>query len=217
MVDAAKAAPPGDQLPAARQWKDEALRLCDRYLREVVVAFDLCPWAEPSVRAGRVARDVCLSVLPQPEECLPFRRDLLARTAPPADIGLLIFPRFSGGWSAFDTFAERVRRVAAGPEFLVAAFHPDGLASFTGPHQLVSFLRRTPDATLQFVRAAVIDGLKQHQPGISDAVGLRNHDTVVGGGARDRLEDAVRSIQADRAASHLRLTAQPGSVTQADG
>ena len=162
----------------------EALRLCDRYVREVVLAFGLCPWAEPALRAGRVERAVCILATPTPADCLPFidhfdhfdpfdhrpvsrRRGRTGavdhRGYSDLDIGLLLFPRFTASWAAFDGFAERVRRAdrerlprGAMPAFLIAAFHPDGAETFSGPNQLVSFLRRSPDPLLQFVRADAI-------------------------------------------------------------
>lgn len=208
-----------------RLWEREALRLCDRYVNEVVLAFDLCPWAEPSLRAGRVARGVCLSVAPTPAECLPFVDGMAAPAADGTypDIGLLTFPRHAAGWAAFDGFAERVRRAMAEQRqppgspsaiaprtgtFLVAAFHPDGAETFVGPHQLVSFLRRTPDPTLQFVRAEIIDRVKANQPDASEAVAVRNHDNLRGAGAL-RLQAVIAAIRADREMSYARL-AVPG-------
>ncbi|MBC8132495.1 MAG: DUF1415 family protein [Deltaproteobacteria bacterium] len=217
-----------------KAWKREALRLCDRYVREVVLAFDLCPWADGALRGGRVGRDVCLLAVPTPQDCLPFI-DGLVQDSPATmmDIGLLVFPRYGGSWAAFDGFAERVRRAdgdrradfpsrapraLAVPRYLVAAFHPDGAQSFTGPHQMVSFLRRSPDPMLQFVRAGLIDDLKESQPDVSDTIARRNHAALVGaaGGAsaesgeaadrpERRLDAAVRSIRADRDACYDQL------------
>lgn len=192
----------------------EALRLCDRYVREIVLGFGLCPWAEPALRAGRVGRAVCLAPAPTPGDCLPFFDRFAPATAPAVDIGLLIFPRQAGGAGAFDAFAERVRRAdrqrclssGAAPVFLVAAFHPDGAQTFTGPHQLVSFLRRTPDPLLQLVRAEIIDRVKDGQPTASEDVARRNHDALVGAADGPRRLDAViRAIRADRDATYARL------------
>ncbi|MES1157572.1 MAG: hypothetical protein ABUL67_00605 [Haliangium ochraceum] len=209
--------------------EQEALRLADRYVREIVLGFGLCPWAEPALREGRVGRAVCLAAAPAPAACLPF---IDGFADPPVDIGLLLFPRHRASWGAFDAFAERVRRAdrerrgpragapaaggVAGPEFLIAAFHPDGpdgATAFDRPHQLVSFLRRTPDPMLQFVRAEIIDEMKKARPGGSDDVGRRNHASlsdssgVDGGGGRRRqaLDEVVRAIRADREASYARL------------
>ena len=198
----------------------EALRLCDRYLNEVVLGFGLCPWAEPALTAGRVGRAVCLSPAPTPADCVPFIDRFATSSEPAVDIGLLIFPRHAGGWAAFDAFAERVRRIdrertppGAAPTFLVAAFHPGGAETFTGPHQLVSLLRRSPDPLLQFVRADVIDRVKAKQPEVSDEIARRNHDALAGANAERlaALMRAIRAIGADRDASYARLDLNPNS------
>jgi hypothetical protein len=209
------------------QWERESLRLCDRYVREVVLAFGLCPWAEPALRAGRVGRAVCLSTAPTPTDCLPFIDRLAAASDPALDVALLLFPRHAGGWAAFDGFAERVRRADSGrrasgvvPPFLIAAFHPGGAETFTGPNQLVSFLRRTPDPLLQLVRTELIDRVKETQPGASEDVARKNHDTLVGAasepGRLDALDTAIGAIRADRDETHARLgggTVDLSSVT----
>jgi hypothetical protein len=187
-------------------WEREALRLNRRYLDEVVLAFGLCPWAEPALQGGRVRRAVCLAPLPQASDCLPFIDQLdqfAAADAPQVDIGLLLFPRASLTWSAFDTFAERVRRVKG--IFLVASFHPDGPLHAENPHQAIPFLRRSPDPMLQFVRAALIDRLHTTQPGISASVGERNFRSLQGG-AQSRLNAVLDDIRLDRATTYARLT-----------
>lgn len=208
------------------EWEAEALRLCDRYLREVVVAFDLCPWAQPTLRAGRVGRAVCLAPAPTAAQCLPIVDGWLAAAAPPVDVGLLLFPRYAAGWSPFDGFAERIRRairdrnatdaprvpgdLVASP-FLVAAFHPQGAQSFNGPHQLVSFLRRTPDPMLQFVRAELLGRLKQSQPKLSDDITAQNHAALTKDGGHQRLDAVIREIAADRDATYARLSLHTNS------
>ena len=87
-------------------WEREALRLSARYIDEVVLGCGLCPWAEPALRGGRVGRAVCLAESPRAEDCLPFLAGFAAARAPSLDIGLLLFPRATVGWGAFDAFAE---------------------------------------------------------------------------------------------------------------
>jgi hypothetical protein len=177
----------------------ESLRLCDRYVEEVVIAFGLCPWAEPALRAGRVAK----RVFPGPEPdvtCALAAIDALANPRDPepesagdttvekditgeVEVALFLFPRFAGAWDAFDAFAERVRRADRArrqadslPPFLVATFHPDSpapdvLASENlAPRQLTLFLRRSPDPMLQLVRTCTLDRLKSHRPDASEAL-----------------------------------------------
>jgi hypothetical protein len=210
-----------DAIQGDEQAEREVLRLCDRYVNEVVLGFGLCPWAEPALRAGRVARAVCWEAAPAPEDCLPFFDRFAAALEPPVDIGLLLFPRHSGGWIAFDGFAERVRRAdrarkggsAAAVAFLVAAFHPGGATTFEGAHQLVSFLRRTPDPMLQLVRAEIIGRVKQTQGLASEAVAERNHETLAGAavepGRLQALQRTISAIRDDRDATYHRLGLAP--------
>jgi len=184
-------------------WEREALRLNQRYLDEVVLAFGLCPWAEPALQGGRVGRAVCLASQPQVGDCLPFIERFAAPDAPRLDIGLLLFPRASLTWSAFDAFAERVRRTQR--IFLAASFHPEGPAHAENPHQAVAFFRRSPDPMLQFVRAEPIDHLRAAQPGVSASVGDRNFRSLQGEG-ESRLNATLDDIRRDRATSYARLS-----------
>jgi len=212
--------------------KAEALRLGDRYLNEAVLAFGLCPWAEPSLRAGKVGRHVLTQAAPAPTACLPVIDAWAAEPSPApvvasaiataptsaplaVEVGLLILPCYAGGRASFDAFAERVRRAdrarlpaGAAPVFMLAAFHPDGADRFVGPHQLVSFLRRSPDPLLQFVRADLLDRVKTAQPTVSDGIAERNHAALVGAEAL-RFDGIVRAIRADRDASYARLGLAP--------
>jgi len=188
----------------------EALRLCDRYVQEVVVRFGLCPWAAPALRGGRVAREVVTAPSPTPEDCLPIVDGWQADAR--VSIGLLVLPRFAGTRGAFDAFAEKVRRLdrarsvgeAAGT-FMVAAFHPEGLITFAGPHQLVSFLRRTPDPLLQFVRADALAAVKTGGADVSADVTAHNHAALSAPGQADRFQAVIRDLHADRDATYGRL------------
>jgi len=196
----------------------EALRLCDRYLREVVLAFGLCPWAEPALAAGRVGKLVNLmddgaliATRSQPSDEL--RQGIDGFIASDAEIGLVVFPRLTVGRAAFDAFAERVRRderarrpAGVRPPFLVAAFHPDGDAAFTDPPRLISFLRRTPDAMLQFVRADSIDRTHAGWPSVATDIANQNWNSLAPDqGAK--LAETVRAIRADRDATYRHLAA----------
>jgi hypothetical protein len=180
----------------------EALRLNERYVDEVVLGWGLCPWAERAIREGQVRRRVLFGVAASAGAVLSFADELAAD--PHAAIGFAIFPQLEGSASAFDAFAERVRRAdrARGmPAFLVAAFHPSAPATFATAPQLVSFVRRTPDPTLQLVRASLLQGLPR---GTSDDVGRQNFATVTARGA-DTLDALLRDIRRDRDESYGRI------------
>jgi hypothetical protein len=195
----------------------EALRLNTRYVNEVVLAWDLCPWAEKAFTSGQVRQEVSLTDAASPDSVLPgvlsFLDALVA--APEIAIGLLIFPRLVVRPAQFDSFAERVRRAdharrpdaatsPPAPEFLIAAFHPDAAETFATPPQLVSFVRRTPDPTLQFVRTSVLRRATGEGPRVSDDVTRRNFETVQARGAA-ALDAVLREIRRDRDESYARL------------
>src|SRR5205814_851313 len=92
------------------------------------------------------------------------------------------------------------------PSFFIAAFHPGAPASFTTPPQLVSFVRRTPDPTLQFVRTSVLRRATGEGPAVSDDVTRRNFETVNGRGVAE-LDAVLREIRRDRDESYARLAA----------
>jgi hypothetical protein len=191
----------------------EALRLNTRYVDEVVLAWNLCPWAGKAFCAGQVRQRVTLDAAPTPEEVLPFLDE--GAGAAEIEIGLLIFPRLETRAAAFDAFAERVRRAdharrpdaattPPAPAFLIAAFHPAAPDAFTTPPQLVSFVRRTPDPTLQLVRTSALRRATGEGPRVSDDVTRRNFETVGARGAA-ALDAVLRDIRRDRDASYARL------------
>lgn len=194
--------------------RSEALRLNDRYLREVVLGWNLCPWAERALAGGEVRQRVLLDERPSPEAVLPFLDELGAERE--VAIGLLIFPRLTLAAPAFDAFAERVRRAdharkpdaaltPPSPEFLLAAFHPlAGSETFATPPQLVSYLRRTPDPTLQLVRTSVLRRATGEGRSVSDDVTRRNHESVTARGVA-ALDAVLRDLRRDRDESYARL------------
>jgi len=177
----------------------EALRVNARYLDEVVVGWKLCPFAERALAEGRVLRWVLPAATPSVGD-VQARMDEMA-AAPSASIGLVIFPRVSLSAPAFDSFAERVRRAERARRFLLAAFHPFTAASFASAPELVSFVRRTPDPTLQLVSAGAMSGLPS---GLSAEVARQNFATVSADGPA-RLDALLRDIRRDRDDSYTRL------------
>jgi hypothetical protein len=192
-------------------WIREALRLNDRYLGEVVVAFNLCPWADRALREGRVARRVLLAAEPRVEDALSFGDSI--EPDPRMEIGLLICPRASLDAGAWHRFAgavretDRKRRTLGAHEgFALAAFHPDSSRTFETPHQLVAFIRRTPDPTLQFVRYSTLADARAVAPDVSDAVAYQNFETVEQLGAA-KLDAILAGIRRDRDETYARLGA----------
>lgn len=179
----------------------EALRVNARYVEEVVIGWDLCPWAARAWQAGQVVQRVFTEAALDAGAAAAFIDELAA--APDAAIGLAIFPRVACTIGAWERFAEQVRRTRAGAPFLVAAFHPDYRAA-EGPldaARLVPLIRRTPDPTLQLVRASLIDKLRGDA---SADVGRANLATVTGRGL-GALDTLLADIRRDRDVAYSRL------------
>jgi uncharacterized protein len=182
----------------------EALRANARYVEEVVIGWDLCPWAARAWRDGQVMQRVFVEAGPDVGPVLTFIDELCA--APALAIGLAIFPGTPLPDAAFGSFAERVRRAdrARRPPgerapFLLAAFHPDSGrgADLEDAARLVSFIRRTPDPTLQLVRASLVEALSRDGRDLSGDIARDNLATVT---ARDprALGALLDDIRGDR-------------------
>ena len=196
----------------------EALRLNDRYLSEAVVGFGLCPWAERAISGGELRRLVVADHEPSLPAALAFI-DELARAGAAVSVGILIFARAAVASPAFDRFTEAVRRAdrercrAEGrKDFVMAAFHPDAATSFTNRYQLISFLRRTPDPTIQLVRAELLDPLRAARPSLSDDIAEQNFARVNTQGP-DRLDAVLRDIRRDRDQTYATLTRATVSIS----
>lgn len=147
----------------------EARRLCQRYVDEVVLAFDLCPWAAPALRAGRVQMFVIHREISSENDFAAAARDaarVLGTCAdtPDIELALLLFPRARVERLAFDGLLRRLR-VGEGEQrgertFALAAFHPDAAPDRTTPERLIPFLRRSPDPMIQAVRTATLERIE---------------------------------------------------------
>jgi hypothetical protein len=146
--------------PTAEQ---DALARNDRYLREFVEAFHLCPYAKHCREGGKLHRRVLFSQ--DSQHVLAQVRSVEALPPDSVEVALLIFPeaRADGLESArnFDEFASGLRnRIldahGGNPPFYCVAFHPDLPRDLLDAHRAVQFVRRSPDPTIQLVRASVL-------------------------------------------------------------
>lgn len=147
--------------PIERALEGEAIRLCRRYIDEVVLPYDLCPWAAPALRQQRVEITVISDAVREPGQAVAdaARRaaEVLERFAaePRIELVLLVLPRFALDRSEFDALLRAVRERTS--TFVMAAFHPDAPLDLASPERLVPFLRRSPDPMIQAVRRDVLD------------------------------------------------------------
>lgn len=141
-----------------------ALARNERYLVEFVEKFDLCPYA----RTCRTTRALERRVLMQPTmtSTVPARliEELSGDSFEHVEVALLIFPALESTWAEFERFATLLRQEhgkrPAGARFFIVPFHPDSPPDADSPGRLVSLLRRSPDPTLQLVRASLLERVR---------------------------------------------------------
>ena len=156
---------------------EAALERNDRYVGEFVEALNLCPYAKRCRETGKLHRRVLLEDAEGLRDAAARAiADLEALPAESVEVALLICPRFTGGARAFEAFRGEVReqmaRAHAGgePPFFCVAFHPDLPMDLADPHRAVHFIRRSPDPTLQLVRASVLREVRGARTGGSTFV-----------------------------------------------
>jgi hypothetical protein len=159
----APAAPSRDDHGALER---EAVRLFRRYQLEIVEAYDLCPWARVAREQGRVRERVLAASVADVADALAGIEALAADER--VEIGILLFPRLEVSRPAFERFVTEVRERDAArcrphaAVFAMAEFHPDAPAVLDPPGAFTSFVRRTPDPTLQLVRQSVLARIRKH-------------------------------------------------------
>jgi hypothetical protein len=143
----------------------EAVRLYRRYQEEIVESLNLCPWAERARREGRVREEVVFATRLDPALALGAVESLARDES--VEIGLVLFPRLTATPTAFERFvsllsaADAERRPIGTAPFAMAAFHPQALADLRDPERLIPFLRRSPDPTVQLIRCASLERVRE--------------------------------------------------------
>lgn len=148
----------------------EVLARNDRYLREFVEALRLCPYAKACRESGKLHR----RVLRGREDALPAIRTIEALPENEVEVALLIFPDEpagdEGSARAFEAFCAGLRErmfAAHGGDapFYCVSFHPDLPRDLADANRAVQFIRRSPDPTLQLVRASVLRSVRGDKEG----------------------------------------------------
>jgi hypothetical protein len=152
-----------------RRLEQAVIRIYERYAREVVERFDLCPWAERARHAGRVKLSV--SFESDPANLGPSLADIVRLGEDPeVEVGLLVYPRFRLNRRDFEhhlrllRMADSERHEPGRAPFAMAAFHPEAEADLGHADRLVPFVRRSPDPTVQLVRKSVLDEVNRGGP-----------------------------------------------------
>ena len=155
-------------------------RIYHRYVTEFVEAFSFCPWAQKTRETGRVG----VQVTTEKPWCINWASDAYRRVVATQnwDIGILIFPRFKDWYSAFMERVSELRQTVeqAYPvghvPLVMAPFHPDADADVTTVGRLTSFIRRSPDPTIQLVRASTLADVRSQHGSGTDYIDLESTD-----------------------------------------
>src|SRR5467141_3283970 len=108
-------------------------------------------------------------VIRRREDALPTIREIEAMPEDAVEVALLIFPEEPADGEesarAFEAFCAALREqmFAAHPgqaPFYCVAFHPDLPRDLLDANRAVRFIRRSPDPTLQLVRASVLESVR---------------------------------------------------------
>lgn len=143
---------------------ERALARNDRYLVDFVEKFDLCPYARTCRVTDALERRVVLQATLSQGVPASVLEELSSDAFGHIEVALLIFPAVEASWVEFERFAARLRdehaRRPAGAKFFVVPFHPDLPPDTDDPGRLVSLLRRSPDPTIQLVRASLLEHVR---------------------------------------------------------
>jgi hypothetical protein len=153
---------------ADERLRREAERVYERYATEVVEAFQLCPWARRARLDGRARTHVVIDATPAVDDILGQMDEIFLDQR--VEVGLILLPRVPLDRPSFRRFVEEVRaahaaqhaatRAPGPPPLAMAAFHPEAHPDLGSAARLVTFLRRTPDPTIQLVRQTVLDAVR---------------------------------------------------------
>ena len=190
----------------------------DRYVREFVEALHLCPYARTCRESGKLHR----RVLARSEDAPQAMAEIEALPEDSVEVALLIFPDAPTGSEEsarqFESFCASLRPRLR--HFYCVAFHPDLPRDLLDAHRAVQFIRRSPDPTIQMVRASVLravrgpddGGTRVVDPGtltleqlmtiasplsLADRIAEANLETLRREGP-DRLESLLASLRAAR-------------------
>jgi hypothetical protein len=196
----------------------EALRLHERYHRELIERFSVCPWAKPARANGRTRTHV----VTEASCALEALRQVLAGWAvdETIDVAFVIAPRFTAGADAFTDWAASIGEQQS-DVFLFAPFYP-GVSDSAGS---IHFLRQTPDPTVQLVRRTRLEQIRaQDPPHYTDifdldlreleadkppstvaASVLAHNERMIEREGRAKIQEIINDILEDRERTYARL------------
>ncbi|HEX4446201.1 MAG TPA: hypothetical protein VH044_05680, partial [Polyangiaceae bacterium] len=75
--------------------------------------------------------------------------------------------------------------------FVFAAFHPEAEPDTADPERLIPFLRRTPDPTLQVLRASVLDSIRSGASQGTQFLDMASLEAVITGTVQPPLRERI--------------------------
>lgn len=181
--------------------RTEVLRILDRYLTEVVEAYDLCPWARMARERGEVQIEVLWGT-PTIEAWVAAAEVLLARAK--VQVAMVVAPELViRPGELHDARNEVSTRM---PTVGIAEFHPDAALDLATPARLVPYVRRSPDPLLQLVPLALLANVR----GTSPTVDRMHQILALGGVAPPLRRDAADRIAED---NHATVSASHAAIT----
>jgi hypothetical protein len=196
----------------------EARRILDRYVVEVVVGYELCPWARSAHDNGEIGVEL-IEGEPSLDAWVEACERALAN--PQTRVAMIVAPELAIELAAFRDVRDRV--AARLPAIGIAEFHPAARLDLATPARLVPFLRRSPDPLLQCVPLSLLDhvrasplpdraqqaqilrGIASPPRDVATQLAANNHATVT----RDHaaIEAVLDDIARDRRDSYARVSA----------
>lgn len=170
--------PADEDLPQAEV--EGAIARSQAWALGFVEALQLCPFARPCREGGRVHRRV-LGARGGPPGTPAFAalvrraaqaaRELEALPPDSLEVALLLFPALDAALARGADAARAFGRVPAAlaaelggrSAFYCVAFHPDLPVDLSDEHRAVGLCRRSPDPTLQLVRASALEAARGPQ------------------------------------------------------
>jgi hypothetical protein len=158
----------------------EARRVYGRYAREFVERHQFCPWAEKARNDSATVVKVCVSPEPTMEELVALYREVAEDMS--KAIGLILLPQLSVSFQSFHGLVAQFRDAVVGAygrgaePMYMAPFHPDGGCDVSTPGRLTSFVRRTPDPTVQLVRSSTLNEVRRNDPRGTDFIDVEKVD-----------------------------------------
>lgn len=195
-----------------------ALERNDRYLREFVEARSFCPYAQRCRESGGLHRTVLLIEGGSPgtpdfddaAEAINAAIEKIESHAPDSiEVGLILLPSLHPalaqgieGARAFEhlvrAIRERIQERHAGGDapFYCVAFHPHLPEDLADEYRAVRFIRRSPDPTVQLVRASLLRTLRHADPSGThyvDTAGLSTAELMLVSAPLSMAERIARS------------------------